>query len=138
MIEISAAASLSAKSCFNLLDPEGRNLSKRSADHEISKYGSMYHTNESSLFEENQRSHFIKKDFNHDEKSHGYKSWSKNRLLQPAKSTPSLLHINDEDINNALEDLQSPGEENMTKFSNGDYLPSNFTGMSILLLESIK
>ena len=109
------------------MDPEGRNLSKRSADHEISKHGNTYHTNESSLFEENQRSHFIKKDFNHEEKSHGYKSWSKNRLLQPAKSTPSLLHINDDPISNAPEDLPSP-RENMAKFSNADYLPSHFTG----------
>ena len=128
---ILVAGSLSAKSCFNLLDPEGRNTPKRSLDHGISKNGSTYHINESTLLEENHRNHFVKKDSSNEEKSKGYMSWSKNRRLQPAKSTPSLLHINDDPITNAPDDLSSTREE-MAKFNDVDYLPSNFTGMIIL------
>ena len=113
------------------MDPEGRNTPKRSLDHGISKNGSTYHINESTLLEENHRHHFVKKDSNNEEKSKGYMSWSKNRLLQPAKSTPSLLHINDDPITNATDDLSSTREE-MAKFNDVDYLPSNFTGMHIL------
>ena len=130
LISISVAGSLSAKSCFNLLDPEARNVPKRSLDHGTSRNGGTYHTNESSFLEENQRSQFVKKDFNHEEKSSGYKSWSKNRLLQPAKSTPSLLHMDDDTIIHTSEELPSPREE-MAQFSNANYSPSNFTGKFI-------
>ena len=118
---------MSAKSCVNLLDPECRNVQKRSLDHGVARNGSSYQINDSSFSGENHGTHFLKKDNKREGKSNGYKSWSENRLLQPAKSTPSLLHIDDDDITNALADLPS-GREEMAKFNNDDYMPSNFIG----------
>ena len=75
---------------------------------------SKYEPNESSHIETTQNSLFFKKDTlftSYGRKDSSEKSWSKTRILQPAKSTPSLLHINDETAIGTSEVRSSPRNE---------------------------
>ena len=63
----------------------------------------------------------------HKDKTNSDKNWSKSRILQPAKSTPSLLRIDDEQIANASVELPPP-HEGLRKLNNAEYLPTNFNG----------
>lgn len=94
-----------------------------------SSSASKYQPNETIPSETSQNKHFFKNDafFRHGEKVTGEKNWSKNRILQPAKSTPSLLHITDEPKSNATMDLSST-REGLEKFDNVELLRSNFHG----------
>ena len=132
------AGSLAAKSCFNLLDPEGRSTLKRGGKTEqmIRRISatSKYQPNETLPFDiTSSDKHYLKGNdshFNHPGEMGGDRStWSKNRILKSAKSTPSLLHINDEPIKGASVEYPSPscgldkseGDDSLRQAFSGEY-----------------
>jgi hypothetical protein len=114
------------------LDPEDRATSKRGTEQRTysTSNANKFQSNEPLLFETRQSNqNCFKKDslFVHKDKTNSDKSWPKNRILQPAKSTPSLLRIDDEQIASASVDLPSP-HEGLRELNNVEYLPTNFNG----------
>ena len=123
--------SLAAKSCFNLLDTDGRSVLKRDRDDLVhhNTTANKYQANESFPSESFENRRFFKNGalFTNRDKTIGEKNWSKNRILQPAKSTPSLLHITDEAKTNASINFSSTSE-GRKKFDNTDLLHPSFHG----------
>ena len=134
--QLLVAGSLAAKSCFNLLDPEGRSTLKRGGKTEqmIRRISttSKYQPNETLPFDiTSSDKHYLKGNdshFNHPDEMGGDRStWSKNRILKSAKSTPSLLHINDEPIKSASVEYPSPSC-GLDKSEGDDSLRQAFSG----------
>ena len=126
------AGSLAAKSCFNLLDPDGRATSKPERENVIcsASNASAFQRNESLVFEATpgNQSCFKKNSlFMHGEKSNRDQTWSKNRILKPAKSTPSLLQIDDEQVTTESVGIPSPSE-GLIKLRDVEYIPTHFNG----------
>ena len=91
---------------------------------------SAFQRNESLAFEERPANQiYFKKDsvFIHGEKTNRDRSWSKNRILKPAKSTPSLLQIDDEQVITESVRVPSP-TEGLIKMSDVEYLPTHYNG----------
>ena len=115
------------------MDPEGRSTTKRGTDHVTysSSNANRFQSNEPfEVFETRQSNqNCFKNDslFIHKDKTNSDKSWSKSRILQPAKSTPSLLRIDDEQIASSSVELQSP-HEGLRKLNEGEYLATKFNG----------
>ena len=96
-----------------------------------SSSASKYQPNEFLPSEtKSQNKHFFKNDsfFTHGDKVTGDANWPKNRILKPAKSTPSLLHITDEPKINATLMDHSSTREGMGKFENIELLRPAFHG----------
>ena len=93
-----------------------------------------YQPNETSPFETTQNNHFLKNEsmftLHRRDKGGDKSSWSKSRVLKPAKSTPSLLHINDEPVIRTSND-NTAAREDLVKSHNDELLRPNFCGKLI-------
>ena len=143
------ASSLAAQSCFNLLEPVDTRLPKRSFDLPISSgatiSNTIRHHKRSLNLEQATPTPEHKKSFPNllesgpsndtsigsrvGSRITGEKYWSKSRLLQPAKSTPSLLHIDETGLNESAA-MQQPFYDARDCPENNESLSSsNFQGI---------